>query len=83
MTKKVLATNCKITNLPKGWTAKIDDKGSVIIIPPTNMEGMFGGTIIAKSLNLNGFTAITFDGENPIKLTGDCSSVNESDFHDM
>ncbi|GAB4163781.1 MAG: hypothetical protein Tsb006_3060 [Rickettsiaceae bacterium] len=83
MPKKVLATNCKVTNLPEGWSAKTNDTGTCIISVPDAMAGMFGGTIIGGSVSINGFTAESFDSADRVCLVGAPADFDEAGFHDM
>lgn len=70
MKKQVVAKNCKITALPQGWTAKTNNQGTCVLEVPQNMAGMFGGVMSAKAININGFSATSFDAHQPLSLIG-------------
>jgi len=65
MTIKILASNCKIINLPLGWEAIIDGNGKCIISVPDYLSVMFGedAFVVGKPTDINGLTLVPFDNK--------------------
>jgi len=83
MPKKVLATNCRILNLPEDWSAVINGKGTCVLTVPDYMAYMFfciTPLIIARGVDINDFTALPFNDDAAI-LTPYEGNIDISNFY--